>query len=145
MQNLIISKYEKLFDLMSLELKIELLSKLTDSIKNEVKSETKPNKQELLNELFGAWADMDDDITEIIYSSRTTSERAINFDQKMAKFLLDTDVCIAFLKGKNNLIEKVNKIGIENCYVSEITIGELTYGAYYSNQFEKHKKDVLKI
>jgi len=80
MQNLIISKYEKLFDLMSLELKIELLSKLTDSIKNEVKSETKPNKQELLNELFGAWADMDDDITEIIYSSRTTSERAINFD-----------------------------------------------------------------
>ena len=63
----------------------------------------------------------------------------------MSKFLLDTDVCIAFLKGKNNLIEKVNKIGIENCYVSEITIGELTYGAYYSNQFEKHKKDVLKI
>ena len=64
--------------MMSLELKIELLSKLTDSIKNEMKSESKPDKQALLKELYGAWADMDDDITEIIYSSRTTSDRAIS-------------------------------------------------------------------
>lgn len=55
---------------------------------------------------------------------------------------MDTDVCIAFLKGKNNLIQKVQEVGIENCYVSEITIGELTYGAYFSKQFDKHIKEV---
>ena len=28
--------------------------------------------------------------------------------------------------------------------MSEITIGELTYGAYYSDQIEKHKEEVVK-
>lgn len=62
----------------------------------------------------------------------------------MAKYLLDSDICIAFLKGKLNLISKVEKAGIENCYVSEITIAELTYGAYYSDKFEKHINEVRK-
>lgn len=80
MENLIISKYVKLFELMSLESKIELLSKLADSIKSEFSGEKEPDKKELSRELFGAWADIDDDITEIIYSSRTTSDRDINLD-----------------------------------------------------------------
>lgn len=62
----------------------------------------------------------------------------------MAKYLLDTDTCIAFLKGKFNLIDKVEKAGIENCFVSEITIAELTYGAYYSDNFERHINEVRK-
>ena len=75
-----ISKYMKLFELMSLELKIELLSRLADSIKSGYAGDREPDKKELSRELFGAWADMDDDITEIIYSSRTTSDREINLD-----------------------------------------------------------------
>ena len=55
----------------------------------------------------------------------------------MAKYLLDTDTCIAFLKGKYALLEKIEKVGYENCYVSEITIGELLYGAHYSSQVDK--------
>ena len=75
-----ISKYVKLFELMSLELKIELLSRLADSIKSGYSEDREPDKKELSRELFGAWADMDDDITELIYSSRTTSDREINLD-----------------------------------------------------------------
>lgn len=62
----------------------------------------------------------------------------------MAQYLLDTDICIAFLKGKYNLLEKTEKVGFDNCFVSEITIGELTYGAYYSDRIEKHKEEVIK-
>ncbi|KGE84915.1 type II toxin-antitoxin system VapC family toxin [Phaeodactylibacter xiamenensis] len=62
----------------------------------------------------------------------------------MAQYLLDTDICVAFLKGKNNLLEKTEKVGFDNCHVSEITIGELTYGAYYSDRIEKHKEEVIK-
>jgi len=80
MENLLISKYVKLFELMSLELKIELLSRLADSIKSGYSGDREPDKKELSRELFGAWADMDDDITELIYSSRTTSDREINLD-----------------------------------------------------------------
>ncbi|NBB88176.1 MAG: hypothetical protein GVX96_00105 [Bacteroidetes bacterium] len=65
---------------MSLELKIELLSRLADSIKSGYSGDREPDKKELSRELFGAWADMDDDITELIYSSRTTSDREINLD-----------------------------------------------------------------
>lgn len=80
MENLIVSKYGKFFELMSLESKIELLSMLTDSIKSGFSGEKAASKKELAAELFGAWADMDDDITELIYSSRTTSDREINLD-----------------------------------------------------------------
>lgn len=62
----------------------------------------------------------------------------------MAQYLLDTDTCIAFLKGKYKLLEKVEKVGYDNCFVSEITISELLYGAYYSDRIDKHKGDVEK-
>ncbi len=50
-----------------------------------------------------------------------------------------------FLKGKFGLIDKVNEVGLDNCYISEITIIELTYGAYKSTNFEKHISEVVKI
>jgi tRNA(fMet)-specific endonuclease VapC len=45
------------------------------------------------------------------------------------KYLLDTNICIHFFKGKYNLIDKFLEIGIENCAISEITLAELTFGA----------------
>lgn len=62
----------------------------------------------------------------------------------MAQYLLDTDTCIAFLKGKHRLLEKIKRVGFDNCFVSEITIGELLYGAHYSKQKDKHIKEVEK-
>lgn len=48
------------------------------------------------------------------------------------KFLIDTNICIFYLKGKFELQNKLHKVGIENCYISEITVAELKYGAEHS-------------
>lgn len=55
-------------------------------------------------------------------------------------YILDTNICIFYLKGKYNLIEKILNIGLENCYISEITVAELKYGAENSNNPSKSKK-----
>jgi len=38
------------------------------------------------------------------------------------KYLLDTNICIYFLKGRFGLVETFDKLGFENLYISEITI-----------------------
>ncbi|MEM6317614.1 MAG: type II toxin-antitoxin system VapC family toxin [Bacteroidota bacterium] len=63
----------------------------------------------------------------------------------MNQYLLDTDICIHLLKGKYNLKKKVEEVGIENCFISEITIAELTYGAFNSTNFNKHIQEVTLI
>jgi tRNA(fMet)-specific endonuclease VapC len=40
----------------------------------------------------------------------------------MQGYLLDTDICISLLQGKYSIREKIEKVGIENCSISEITI-----------------------
>jgi hypothetical protein len=79
MDHFIINKYWKLIEPLGLELKLELLAKLTESIKNSFKS-SKDEKEELLNELFGAWSDIEDSLIEEIYSSRSTTDKNISFD-----------------------------------------------------------------
>jgi len=63
----------------------------------------------------------------------------------MDAYLLDTDISINFLRGRFNIKEKINEVGISSCSVSEITIFELTYGAYKSSNFEKHIEEVDKV
>lgn len=58
----------------------------------------------------------------------------------MTKYLLDTNICIFFFKKKYQLGEKVQEVGFQNCFISEITIAELKYGAEYSSNPEKHRK-----
>jgi len=58
------------------------------------------------------------------------------------KYLLDTNICAYFLNGKYNLVDKFDKIGFENCAVSEITIAELKYGIEKSTLKEKNRKVV---
>ena len=57
-------------------------------------------------------------------------------------FLLDTNICISLLKNKYGIREKIIEVGPENCYVSEITIAELYYGASKSNNKAARIKDV---
>lgn len=63
----------------------------------------------------------------------------------MDQYLIDTDICIHYLKGKFGINDKVREVGISNCYVSEITIAELTYGAYKSSDFKRHILEVKKM
>jgi tRNA(fMet)-specific endonuclease VapC len=62
----------------------------------------------------------------------------------MAGYLLDTDICISLIKNRYGIRNKVERVGVENCAVSEITIAELFYGAAKSGQI-KHYDDVKTI
>ena len=58
----------------------------------------------------------------------------------MKRYLLDTSVCVFFLRGKFNLAWHLREKGRENCFISEITIIELRYGAENSdNPIKAHK------
>ena len=55
-------------------------------------------------------------------------------------YLLDTNTCVFYLRGKLNLDEIIRDKGIENCYISEITVVELRFGAENSdNPLKSHK------
>jgi len=56
------------------------------------------------------------------------------------QYLLDTNICVFFLRGKLNLDEIIREKGRENCFISEITVLELRYGAENSdNSIKSHK------
>lgn len=57
----------------------------------------------------------------------------------MNGFLLDTNICIFYLKGRYDLEAKVEKVGWGNCYISEITVAELKFGAASSDNPVKRK------
>ena len=56
------------------------------------------------------------------------------------KYLLDTNICIHFFRGKYNLVEKIEAVGINSCAISEITLAELVFGAENSVNPEKNHK-----
>lgn len=62
----------------------------------------------------------------------------------MKNYLLDTNVCISLLKADKEMIEHVLHVGKKHCYVSEITIAELFFGAAKSGR-PSHFDDVDKI
>ncbi|WP_159469128.1 type II toxin-antitoxin system VapC family toxin [Dyadobacter sp. 3J3] len=59
----------------------------------------------------------------------------------MKKYLLDTNICIYFIKGQFDLHRKIKTVGEENCLLSEVTIAELKYGVENSLQKEKNRKN----
>ena len=61
---------------------------------------------------------------------------ALNF------IILGISLCIFFLQGKYNVPARIKEIGRKNCYISEITVGELLYGAACSSKKEEHLAQV---
>jgi len=57
----------------------------------------------------------------------------------MRKYLLDTNICKYFLKGQFDLENKIEKIGEEKFFISEITVAEMKYGIAKSNLKERNK------
>lgn len=55
----------------------------------------------------------------------------------MKKYLLDTNICIYFIKGLFDLNKKIVEVGQENCFISEMTVAELKYGVENSKTPEK--------
>ena len=60
------------------------------------------------------------------------------------QYLLDTDACIELFKHNESVLEKIETVGAENCFVSEITIAELFYGAAKSGR-QEHFDDVKNL
>lgn len=56
----------------------------------------------------------------------------------MKRYLLDTCICVFLFRQKYGVAEKLAKLNPEQCYVSEVTIAELTYGAYKSDRVEEN-------
>ena len=48
------------------------------------------------------------------------------------KYLLDTDICIFLLNGKDCVAQKIDEVGIEDCAISEVTKAELLVGEIVS-------------
>ena len=38
------------------------------------------------------------------------------------RYLLDTCICIAWLRDKYGIRERINTVGLDNCYISEMTV-----------------------
>lgn len=53
-------------------------------------------------------------------------------------YLLDTNICIHFFCGRFNLLDKFQKIGLDKCAISEITLAELVFGAENSTNPKKN-------
>ncbi len=50
--------------------------------------------------------------------------------------MLDTNICIFFIKGQYELNKKIAEVGEQNCFISEITVAELKYGIENSKTIE---------
>jgi len=61
------------------------------------------------------------------------------------KYLLDTNICIHFFRGKFGLYDKIKEVGIQNCAISEITLAELIYGAERSENPKKNHELVDRL
>lgn len=57
-------------------------------------------------------------------------------------YLLDTSTCIFFLRGKLELDKTMKEKGRQNCYISEIIVFELRFGAENSDNPKKSHKAV---
>lgn len=55
-------------------------------------------------------------------------------------YLLDTNICIHFFRGKYGVTERFEIAKAENCAISEITLAELVFGAENSEKPVKNHK-----
>ena len=60
----------------------------------------------------------------------------------MNGYLLDTSTCIFLLRGKRNVVNRLNETDEGKCYISDVVVAELIYGAYYSDHAEDNLRQV---
>ena len=52
----------------------------------------------------------------------------------MKGYLLDTSICVFLFRGKYDIDMKLNEVGHAKCFISEVVLAELRYGAYKSDR-----------
>ena len=58
----------------------------------------------------------------------------------MKGYLLDTCICVFLFRGKFDVDKHLNAIGCEQCFISDVVLAELCYGAYKSERVEDNLK-----
>lgn len=61
------------------------------------------------------------------------------------KYLLDTNICVYWLKRNEHIEQKVLSVGIDNISDSFITVSELYYGAYKSQRVDENLAMIRKL
>lgn len=61
------------------------------------------------------------------------------------KYLLDTNICIYWLKGNDQIEQKILSIGLDNFVLSFINVSELYYGAYKSQRVDANLTMVRRL
>lgn len=54
------------------------------------------------------------------------------------KYLLDTNICVYWLKGSEHIEQKVLSVGVDNIAISFVNVSELYYGAYKSQRVDQN-------
>jgi len=52
------------------------------------------------------------------------------------KYLLDTNICVYWLKGNEHIEQKILSVGLDNVALSFLNVSELYYGAYKSQRVD---------
>ncbi|MBQ6210487.1 MAG: PIN domain-containing protein [Prevotella sp.] len=63
----------------------------------------------------------------------------------MAKYLLDTCVCISMFRNEGNVRDNLLKFGTQNCFISEITIAELYFGLAKAGNKKRKLNDIYEV
>ena len=58
------------------------------------------------------------------------------------KYVLDTDTCVFWLRGRTQIRERVAEVGLETISISVITLAELRYGANCSAQSDANHRAI---
>ena len=60
----------------------------------------------------------------------------------MKEYLLDTNICIFAMRDKYGVNERLESLNPQQCYVTDVTVMELRFGAYKSENKEKNLRIV---
>ena len=63
----------------------------------------------------------------------------------MAKYLLDTCVCISMFRNEGRVRETLQRIGPKNCFISEITVAELYFGLAKASDKDRKLNDIREV
>lgn len=58
----------------------------------------------------------------------------------MTQYLLDTNIVAFMLRNRRDVLDRLLKVGADNCHISEITYAELLYGVRCSQHPEKNRE-----
>ena len=58
----------------------------------------------------------------------------------MNGYLLDTSICVFLFREHHEVTQKLNAIGFHRCFITDVVLAELRYGAFKSDYVEDNLK-----